>query len=286
MRSRTGPCSMWSSRYAAAFSSCLFDSFIRSRSTPCSARASGSDTPSLSFRSRTSSGSRTFAVALDPKRLRPNLAPSSSAQSTSPRGRGGGWGGPAEPPPVGGGFFVPAEEDGPLRVAGGGGPEVTRLVALDLDAVYLFELALEPVAGLDPLVRPGHPAGTVGAACEVGELLQLLYGAAGVHVVGVHQPTLSGAATSASASSKTFAASSAASRVMVSGGEIRIAFAFMPPLPTRTPRSRLACRKRAAADGFGSPSGPTISRASIRPRPRTSPTIGLSSAIFARRSFR
>src|SRR5918997_1984162 len=194
--------------------------------------------------------------------------------------------GAVEPAALGDGVYVPAEEDCPPGVAGRRGPDVPRLVALDLDAVYLLELAPEPLARLYPLVGPGHPAGAVRAACEVGELPELVHGAAGVHVLGLHQPTLSRAPISASASSKTSAASPAASRVMVSGGEMRIAFALMPPLPTRTPRSRHAWRKRTAAGGFGSPSGPTISRASIKPRPRTSPTPGFSCAIFTRRSFR
>src|SRR5918997_3755198 len=76
--------------------------------------------------------------------------------------RGDGVEGAVEPATLGDGVYVPAEEDGLLRVAWGGGPEVPRLVPLDLDALYLLELALEPVARLDPLVRPGHPARAVG----------------------------------------------------------------------------------------------------------------------------
>src|SRR3712207_197155 len=150
--------------------------------------------------------------------------------------------GAVEPAAVWNGVYVAAEEDSLLRVAGGSGPEVSGLVAFDLHAIYLFELAFEPVARLDPLVGPGHPAGTLGAAGKLGELLELLYGAVGVYLFGLfHQPTFSLVPTTASASSKTSAASSAASRVMVSGGEMRMEFAFIPPLPTRTPRSLQAC---------------------------------------------
>src|SRR5215211_7725094 len=362
MRSRTGPCSMCSSRYAAAFSSCLCDSFILSRSTPCSERASGSATPSLSLRFRTSSGLRMLAVALEPKRLRPKRAPSSSAHSTSrkvtgrccgastrrtssapmtlraprseehtselqshrdlhsfPTRRSSDLGallvGPLhepqsdgallrcehpqdlkrpddvesaiEPAAVRDGVYVPAEQDGLLGVARRGGPDVAGLVAFDLHAVYLFELVFEPLARLDPLVCPGHPACALRTAGQFGELLELVYGAAGVYLLGaLHQPTFSLSPAAASASSKTSAPSSAASRVTVSGGETRTAFAFMPPLPTRTPRSLHACMKPMAACGFGSPSGPTSSMPSIRPRPRTSPMTGWLSAIFMRRSLR
>src|SRR5215210_3557139 len=83
---------MCSSRYATAFRSCSFASFTRSSSTPCSARASGSATPSLSLRPRTSSGLRVPTAAPEPKRLRPKRAPSSSAQSTSRRVTGRFWG--------------------------------------------------------------------------------------------------------------------------------------------------------------------------------------------------
>jgi hypothetical protein len=114
-------------------------------------------------------------VALEPRRLRPNLEP--QGDGALPRGehahdlqRGDGVECAVEPAAVGDGVYVPAEEDGLLRVAGGSGPEVSSLVAFDLDAVYLIELALEPVAGLDPLVGPGDPAGAVRAAGEVGEL--------------------------------------------------------------------------------------------------------------------
>ena len=67
---------------------------------------------------------------------------------------------------------------------------------------------------------------------------------------------------------------------------MRIVFALRPPLPTSRPRVRHASRKRLAACGSGVRPSPTSSRASIRPRPRTSPTTGWFSAIFRRRSLR
>ena len=83
--SSTGPCSMCSSRYAPA--SMVFNSrcasSIRSSATPFSASASTSRVPCRSVSSRTLSIFRLPAAAADPSRLRPNRAPSSSAQSTS-----------------------------------------------------------------------------------------------------------------------------------------------------------------------------------------------------------
>ena len=58
-------------------------SSMRSSATPFSASASTSRVPWRSFRSRTVSIFRLPAAAADPSRLRPNRAPSSSAQSTS-----------------------------------------------------------------------------------------------------------------------------------------------------------------------------------------------------------
>src|SRR5919202_1086732 len=98
---------------------------------------------------------------------------------------------------------MPSEDDGLLRVARGRGPDVPCLVGLYLrDALYLLQLAPEPLAGLLPLLRPRDAAGSVGAACELGELLQLIDGAAGFHPFGLHQPTLADAPSSARASSK------------------------------------------------------------------------------------
>src|SRR5216110_1686752 len=80
----TGPCSMCSSRYARAsiaFSSRCASS-MRSSATPFSASASTSVVPCRSVSSRTSSTFKLPAAAADPSRLRPNRAPSSSAQST------------------------------------------------------------------------------------------------------------------------------------------------------------------------------------------------------------
>jgi hypothetical protein len=74
---------MWSSRYATASFSRSAASDAVSRSTPQLASASTNVTPSASRRSRTSSGSSVPAHAEEPSRLRPNRAPSSSAQSTN-----------------------------------------------------------------------------------------------------------------------------------------------------------------------------------------------------------
>src|SRR5919112_1801269 len=194
-----------------------------------------------------------------------------------------------EPAPVRDGVNVAAEDYGPLRLPRGRGPDVAGLVGLYLGyAFYLLQLAPEPLAGLLPLRCPRDAAGAVGTAGEVGELPELLDGAAGVYLLGLHQPTFSGVAapTSARASSMMSAASSAASRVIMSGGEMRMVFALSPPLPTSRPRARQASRKRTARAGSGVRSSPASSTASIRPRPRTSATISLSSAIFRRRSLR
>jgi hypothetical protein len=77
---------------------------------------------------------------------------------------------PSSQPPLGTESMCPPRRTAFSESLGGSGPEVSSLVAFDLDAVYLIELALEPVAGLDPLVGPGDPAGAVRAAGEVGEL--------------------------------------------------------------------------------------------------------------------
>ena len=79
----TGPCSMCSSRYATAPSSRPAAALAPSRSMPHAARPSASVTPLESSRPRTSSVTSLRAQAEDPTRLRPNRAPSSSAQSTN-----------------------------------------------------------------------------------------------------------------------------------------------------------------------------------------------------------
>ena len=90
MASSTGPCSMWSSRYAAALASCACASRARSMSTPWAASASSQRTPSASVRSRSSAWSAIVPdAALEPKSDRPKRAPSSSAQLTSRTVNGG-----------------------------------------------------------------------------------------------------------------------------------------------------------------------------------------------------
>src|SRR5215210_6725168 len=76
------------------------------------------------------------------------------------------------------------------------------------------------------------------------------------------------------------AASSAASRVTTSGGEMRMVFALRPPLPTSRPRERQASRKRTAAAGSGTRPSPVSSRASIRPFPRTSADVVVFGHLF------
>src|SRR5829696_8213605 len=117
---------------------------------PYSARASGRATPSLSSRLRTSSGFRAPASARD-------------------------------------GVYVPPEEDGPFRVTWRCGPDVAGLVGFYFGyAFYLLELAPEPLPRLLPLPRPSDTAGAVGAAGEVGELLEFFDGATGVYTFGLH----------------------------------------------------------------------------------------------------
>ena len=89
--SSTGPCSMWSSRYARGWrwSSDRRASGMRSRSTPFSASASTSRTPWRSTRPRTLSGTRLPLAPDDPSRLREKRAPSSSAKSTTASVTGG-----------------------------------------------------------------------------------------------------------------------------------------------------------------------------------------------------
>src|SRR5918994_459656 len=129
---------------------------------PCSARASGKATPPESWRSRTSSGFRALAWGEGAHDFK-------GADHVQ---------GAVEPAAVRDGVYVATYQDGPLGVAGCGGPDVAGLVGLYLgDAFYLFELTPEPFAGFLPLVGPGDAAGAVGAAGEVGQPLQFLDGA-------------------------------------------------------------------------------------------------------------
>ena len=81
--SSTGPCSMCSSRYAAMVSRRFSHRSNAFRCTPCSANVSTSPALFLSFKPASTSRSRLPATAAEPNKLRPNRAPSSSAQSTS-----------------------------------------------------------------------------------------------------------------------------------------------------------------------------------------------------------
>src|SRR6266478_231393 len=80
--SRTGPCSICNSRYAAAFFCSASASGNFSISTPHFRNASCNLTPSRSVRLRSASIECVPANAEEPSKLRPNRAPSSSAQST------------------------------------------------------------------------------------------------------------------------------------------------------------------------------------------------------------
>src|SRR5439155_5115005 len=82
MRSSTGPCSMCSSRYAPAFFCSFWASGNLSISTRQRFNAASNLTPSRSVRLRSASMECVPANADEPSKLRPNRAPSSSAQST------------------------------------------------------------------------------------------------------------------------------------------------------------------------------------------------------------
>src|SRR5215211_348830 len=95
--------------------------------------------------------------------------------------------GAVEPASVGDGVYVAADEDGPLRVAGRRSPDVAGLIGLYLCyAFYLFQLAPEPLPGFLPLLCPRDAAGAFRTAGKVGEFLELIDGAAGVHPFGPH----------------------------------------------------------------------------------------------------
>src|SRR5215217_8181584 len=95
--------------------------------------------------------------------------------------------GAVEPASVRDGVYVPPEEDGPFRVTWRCGPDVAGLVGFYFGyAFYLLELAPEPLPRLLPLPRPSDTAGAVGAAGEVGELLEFFDGATGVYTFGLH----------------------------------------------------------------------------------------------------
>ena len=173
--SSTGPCSMWSSRYAAADSSCDRASRARSRSTPFAASASGSEIPSLSVSWRSSSWSLIDPPAAEePKSERPKRAPSSSAQLTRRIVTGGvpcsasrrsasapatTLRHPSSQPPSDR-VDVTADQDGALRVAAQRPPVVAGGVALALERKAVEE-AVEPRAGRVPRVRPRDALGAV-----------------------------------------------------------------------------------------------------------------------------
>ena len=151
-------------------------------------------TPSRSVRPRTASGSSVPAQALDPSRLRPKRAPSSSAQSTSltvtarcspASARSTSSAAdhaerPVEPAAVGHRVEVAADDHEALGVAGQRRPRVARRVAIDGHAGDRVQLGAQPVARDDPRVGPRHALGAALVRGEAGELAEALNGAGGV----------------------------------------------------------------------------------------------------------
>ena len=181
-RGRRPRCSSWE-RAARALS----------RSTPCAASASGSETPFASVRCLSSSWSAIEpAAALEPKSERPKRAPSSSAQLTSRTVSGGCPSSatrrststpamtlrqPSSQPPFGTESMCPpirsARSDAPRQRE----PLVARLVDL-LHGAGLRDLAAQPLARLRPGVGPGHALRPVLVPRELLELAQLVHGPA------------------------------------------------------------------------------------------------------------
>ena len=176
-RSIRGPCSMCSSRYAPRPSRRDAQSPARVELDPVLGQyLADRRVPSASVNPASAAGSSVPANAELPNRLRPNRAPSSSAQSTSTSGRGGGSPRPAqarstpdprqhaeravEPAAVGDRVDVGADDD---RRGGGVGaleprPEVAGLVDLGLDPELGEQLAAGTRApGARP--RPSRGAG-------------------------------------------------------------------------------------------------------------------------------
>ena len=157
------------------------------------ASASGSATPSRSASCRSSSWSGIEpAAALEPNRLRPKRAPSSSAQSTSRTVTGGSPSSAmrrststpgehvqaaVEPAAVRHRVHVPADQERALGRAARACPQVAGRVDLDLDR-QRRELPAQPVARRGPGVRQGDALGAVLVAGELAQLAQLGDGAA------------------------------------------------------------------------------------------------------------
>src|SRR6202000_1891143 len=85
------------------------------------------------------------------------------------------------------------------------------------------------------------------------------------------------------ASVKMVRPSRASGSLSVSGGAMSSVLPYRPPLPISSPRSRVASSMRAASGALAWPVfGSTMSRANIRPLPRTSPAAGLAAAASRR----
>ena len=193
--SSTGPCSMWSSRYAAACSSCRRAAVAWSRSTPFAASASGRPTPSRSVSRRSASWSVIEPAAADePNSERPNRAPSSSAQLTSRTVTAGAPSSairrntsapattlrqPSSQPPFGTESIWPpirtARSERPRKVA----PVVAGFVALALERKAVEQLC-QPGTSRVPRVGPGNALGAVLVARQSLQLAQLRDDARGV----------------------------------------------------------------------------------------------------------
>ena len=155
---------------------------------PCTASASGSAMPSLSFSPRASSMSRFPEHAEEPNRLLPKRAPSSSAQSTSRTVTGGlpsycAWmrrristpastfRQPSSQPPFGTESMWPpmssAFSDSPRQR----GPQIARRIRVRLHR-QLRQFRLQPLARLRPGRREGDALRAVFVAGECAEFLQ------------------------------------------------------------------------------------------------------------------
>ena len=190
--SSTGPCSMCSSRYATALSSCFRASSARSRSTPCSRSASGSAMPVrvaalaqlVLIGHRAGGRRRAEERAAEARPLLVGPVDEPHGERRLPVGRDPPQHLDArhdveaavEPAAVRHRVDVPADEQRPVGAAREREPLVARLVDL-LDRAGRRDLPAEPLARLLPRVGPGHALGAVLVPCQLAELLELRHGA-------------------------------------------------------------------------------------------------------------
>ena len=179
---------MCSSRYA--FASIAFrnfcDSCMRDSSTPFSRSASTSCHAGLVGEVLDFGDLEAAAAADEPSRLRPNRAPSSSAQSTTLIVTGGCWplnirsasrpaitpSAPSSQPPFGHRIEVAADDDGAIGRAFERRPAVAGGIDLRRDA-ELGELAVEPLPRLPPHRPPRQPLRAIGVRREFRELAEI-----------------------------------------------------------------------------------------------------------------